>query len=677
MMRTALIHIGVEKTGTTTIQHNLYENRHILKKNGIAILESTGGINNIKIASWCYHLQRVDGHIIRFGITNTEERIKWRKNFRNELADRLNSLPADIRKVIISGEHFHSRLITPEEVQTLKELLAPYFQKFVILVYLRRQDQLAMSAFSTSCKSGYLPNPLFQPGIKADAPYYNYHQLLQRWAAVFGKENIAVKIFEKDRLFNQDVLLDFYEFAEIKHKSWGLKNYGSHNARLSGPAALVSSRFLKYFPGYTREAYNQENEKTNKALIAAFESKYEGVKLRPSKASAISFYNIFKPSNDRVAKEWFGTETLFDEDFSAYPDEQDDFNFDTEDIDTIFRIIPHQTHRPMVFNKTNIEDFLSKYANKSVAYCPNPGNAGDAIIAHATYQVFEKLNIRPEMISYNEVVEDKIIFFGGGGNLVEGKYDHAYRFIKNNYEKNREIILLPHTVYGYDELLLAAKNLTIICREKVSYENLAKTGFPVDRLFLAPDMAFLLSKKDFQQFIMKGDGTANCFRDDQESAIGQFLPYDNMDISLSWNGDLWKRPVFAENVTRNMACYLSAFETVKTDRLHVAVLAAILGKKVELYSNNYYKIKAVYDYSLKQNFENVKFIDIAGNQNSLKKSDYILELQKKIHILEAELVAKNQQLDDLSTIKQQLNDVFASKSWKLTKPLRDLTRKLK
>ena len=326
----------------------------------------------------------------------------------------------------------------------------------------------------------------------------------------------------------------------------------------------------------------------------------------------------------------------------------------------------------MTFNETDLAVFLKKYSNQEVIYCANPGNAGDAVIAHATFQLFEKLNIKLQIIKHEEIVHDKIIFYAGGGNLVEGKYENAYYFINNNFRQNREIILLPHTVYGYDELLLSAKNLTIFCREKISYQNLAAIGFPSERLFLAHDMAFLLSKTEFQDYLMNGKGTANCYRTDKESARPFDMPNDNRDISLSWNGELWHRPDFAKNVTHSLASYLSAFETVKTDRLHVAILAAIIGKKVVLYPNNYFKIKAVFEYSIKEAFDNVVLIENPIQNETQSTETKINELQDILITLERTLQDKENQIARLTLMSEQLKNVFQSKSWRITKPLRDL-----
>lgn len=324
----------------------------------------------------------------------------------------------------------------------------------------------------------------------------------------------------------------------------------------------------------------------------------------------------------------------------------------------------------MISNETDVAGFLKKYSNQEIVYCANPGNAGDAIIAHATFQLFDKLNIRPEIIRHTDVVSDKILFYSGGGNLVEGRYRHAYQFINNNFRQNKEIILLPHTVHGYRELLLSAKNLTVICREKSSYQYLSSIGFPGGKLYLAHDMAFGLSKDEFRGFSKKGEGVANCFRTDQESKRAIDIPIDNLDISLSWNGELWHRPDFAKNVTHSLACYLSAFDIVKTDRLHMAILAAKLGKKVLLYPNNYYKIKAVYEFSMKDVFDNVIFIEINPPEETTGNSQTKV-MQDKIHFLENTLREKDAQMAGLSAAAEKLNEVLQSRSWKITLPLRN------
>jgi exopolysaccharide biosynthesis predicted pyruvyltransferase EpsI len=50
------------------------------------------------------------------------------------------------------------------------------------------------------------------------------------------------------------------------------------------------------------------------------------------------------------------------------------------------------------------------------------------------------------------------------------------------------------------------------------------------------------------------------------------------------------------------------FDSVRTDRLHVAVAGALLGKDVEIYPNSYYKNRAMYEFSLSR-YAHVRFVD--------------------------------------------------------------------
>jgi exopolysaccharide biosynthesis predicted pyruvyltransferase EpsI len=52
-----------------------------------------------------------------------------------------------------------------------------------------------------------------------------------------------------------------------------------------------------------------------------------------------------------------------------------------------------------------------------------------------------------------------------------------------------------------------------------------------------------------------------------------------------------------------MINFLEEYKVVNTDRLHVAILASLLGKEVNFYPNSYYKNEAVYNYSLLNHYQ--------------------------------------------------------------------------
>lgn len=258
-------------------------------------------------------------------------------------------------------------------------------------------------------------------------------------------------------------------------------------------------------------------------------------------------------------------------------------------------------------NEMHIREFLSRYAGREILYCPNPGNGGDAFIAHATFGLFREFSIRYETVTHDRIVENSTVFYGGGGNLVEGRYHHAHGFISNNIGRGNHIVVLPHSVLGHGDFLAAAPEVTVICRETVSYDALRAAGLPDERLYLSEDLAFCIDPAAFDE-PRRGDGTAHFLRRDVESRGRVPIPADNLDISMCWNGDLWHDPAFTEAVCRSMALHINKFESVVTDRLHVGIMSALYGKKVFLHPNDYFKIEAVYRHSLIR-YPNVTFME--------------------------------------------------------------------
>ena len=70
-MRRVLIHIGTEKTGTTTIQEFLHINREKLYSKGIVFLKSPGERNQVRdLVTYCMNPHRVDKHAHKLELTS-------------------------------------------------------------------------------------------------------------------------------------------------------------------------------------------------------------------------------------------------------------------------------------------------------------------------------------------------------------------------------------------------------------------------------------------------------------------------------------------------------------------------------------------------------------------------------------------------------------------------------
>lgn len=283
-------------------------------------------------------------------------------------------------------------------------------------------------------------------------------------------------------------------------------------------------------------------------------------------------------------------------------------------------------------------------------YWQNQGNAGDALMATATFDLFDALGLNYIAVFPTEDIRrdfsGKVLVLAGGGNFTEGGYNNYSKIVAQWNHKVKRLIILPHTVSGNEALLSSlGSNVDIICRERISYDHV-KTHARNASVYLAHDMAFSLDvpkmlsrrhpypamlakrmiftalrssarrnypktrfilqdRNDFSELRknQNKNGVLNVFRVDIEKT-DKDIPEGNIDLSLRFEYGLVSRPL-VDYMTSQVFAYLNHFHTVRTNRLHISIAAALLGKTVELYPNNYYKIRSVYEQSLKDDFPNV------------------------------------------------------------------------
>lgn len=249
---------------------------------------------------------------------------------------------------------------------------------------------------------------------------------------------------------------------------------------------------------------------------------------------------------------------------------------------------------------------FSSLRGKSVAVFPNTGNAGDGFIMFATLAMLRRFDVEYELFGPDSIVSGKTVLFGGGGNLIEGRYRTMADTIQANVGRNR-CILLPHTILGFEGLAdLTRSGFEIYLRESISYLAMLENGADSDAVHLAHDMTFYLPGLAFSDLRSKGAGTLYCLREDDER-FGEESHPENVDLSLSWNGRWWTNEALCKASTYSLASAIEQFERVVTDRLHIAILSTVMGKDVHLGANSYYKNEAVFEHSMKPYFSNVEF----------------------------------------------------------------------
>ena len=256
----------------------------------------------------------------------------------------------------------------------------------------------------------------------------------------------------------------------------------------------------------------------------------------------------------------------------------------------------------------DLKGYLEKYRGLSVDFYRFPGNYGDSLIWHGTKHLFSDLNIEIRAVDVSFPVYNKILVIDGGGNFND-YYSDVRNFLIKKANLYEEIIILPHTIFGKRQvhLLNNLKNkVTVFCRERLSADFISKNTENLS-VYLSVDCAFYNNFKSKKE----GEGILNVFRTDRESILSK-IPELNNDLSYSG---------YAQKPIDELIDHLDEYEEIRTDRLHIAIASAILGKKVKLHSNSYFKNEAVYEYSLKK-YPNVEFIK--------EKTEYVYRITSSL-----------------------------------------------
>lgn len=283
-------------------------------------------------------------------------------------------------------------------------------------------------------------------------------------------------------------------------------------------------------------------------------------------------------------------------------------------------------------NPQDLEEYLAQFSGQTIVYCPNPGNAGDGIIANATYQLFDKLGIQYEYVPPDvrpQYTANRVVVYGGGGNLVH-PYPNARDFVAEHHAGASRFVILPHTIRSYPELFeKMAGNVDVFCRDLPSYEFMSGVQTQAN-VYLSHDVALhtsvgstlqyrathtqeyqekvLLSRRAKRQLRkvfhsvrnVRHPRVLNVFREDVERT-SVAIPFSNVDLSQTLCG-LDMSPFHAQETASAFFSFIHRHDVVRTNRLHVCIASLLLDKEVHFYDNSYGKNMSIYNFSLKDRF---------------------------------------------------------------------------
>lgn len=217
------------------------------------------------------------------------------------------------------------------------------------------------------------------------------------------------------------------------------------------------------------------------------------------------------------------------------------------------------------------ELLLGAIADSDVTFYRSQGNRGDDLIEAGTRALLDGAGI-PYRFLYNEDIRqftgDLLLVGGGGGWCRFWRHSPSVLIDAVGFER---IVVFPSS-YDVTEPLTAhvlkTTPATLFARELVSAATTPAT------FAHCPSFFYRFKSKH------RGRGILHAFRDDSE-ASGEPIPLDNLDVaSIRCSLEAWLG-------------LLDHYAEIHTDRAHVMVAGALLGKRVRWRPNGYFKVAAM------------------------------------------------------------------------------------
>lgn len=305
-----ILHIGHEKTGTTSIQHDLHNNASLLIKSGIL-----------------YH-DRLDNYNLIFALGGQTRAPKDRyERCRYEAAVLLKeikrrALKHNVGYILISAENLF--YINSQQQKKLIASIGIEFRSIKVIAYIRRPADLYLSLMQQRVKADHIiVNPLhFKKNI---------YQALERWYLLVGEDQISLQAFNKRDLIGGNVVIDFYKRLEaftginLGH----LPHFDKEmNTSLSSEQMILMQRYRRDFLSDYSGFYHSDSSN----ILSLFE------KIQVSLSNELSMTKpVLKPELDAFIssnnkKFVSDVDSLFNKNFSTIfkKDYSDDIDFKTE-----------------------------------------------------------------------------------------------------------------------------------------------------------------------------------------------------------------------------------------------------------------------------------------------------------------------------------------------------------
>ncbi len=203
-----IIHIGAPKTGTTALQRFLFENRSLLASQGLLYPD-------VSLRGYGHH----DMAFLLNGQYPAWASPPPTPVDLEMIEDQLRQAAQHDGKLLLSSEDFYL-FPQPEALAALLERAGiAAARRITIVVYLRRQDDAHESWYNQAIKAQGATQDVTS-FVTQWRDLWDYNLQLARWSAVFGQNNMRVRLYQtsENESHGQTLFDDFFEAIGHSHE---------------------------------------------------------------------------------------------------------------------------------------------------------------------------------------------------------------------------------------------------------------------------------------------------------------------------------------------------------------------------------------------------------------------------------------------------------------------------
>jgi Polysaccharide pyruvyl transferase len=245
---------------------------------------------------------------------------------------------------------------------------------------------------------------------------------------------------------------------------------------------------------------------------------------------------------------------------------------------------------------------------REVVFLQNWGNYGDSLIRYGTMRFFEDIGLKyreydmmergHRYIAFAEGLFDRLrrrclFVYSGSGAWVDA-CKLGLDNVQRQFRASKNIFILPTTFQHFG----LPPDIPVFVRDRFeSWEVVPHAKFCHDMAFY---LALVAPERLLANRVTPSRKLGLAFRTDNEARDHHFAALvGNTDFSALGNH---------KSDSRVFLRIIDQFSVIATDRLHVAIAAILLGKRVFLAEGSYFKIRAIFNSSVMGIFDNCELV---------------------------------------------------------------------